>query len=398
MDNILYCNRNLKRNKYIHFFLLVAVIISTIIPSPSQSVKFIPLLLFYIPIIFQRDFYNNKRRNYLLFILIVCSLSFFAHGFLEMKDILIYFISYSFIEYFVLKKGFNIKYIYWFIVFVTIFFLFKNPNTVSYIPINNVINIYGEGTKHGTATLGNLLFIVSLYNLHYKKQLTRKYEFKWIILIIVSIYLVVFSSSRSVTLALLATILMYVSNIKTFRTKLIWIIFILFNLSTYLLENLSNYIYLFSDNTFLSEFIRIENFDTSVGVTSGRAWLWNVHINSFLENPIFGGGRKVIDFRGNDYIPWLNEIANAGSESAFTGMLACNGFIGILQILLPIYLFSKAVNKRNIIGCVIIFCCIYNTTTGVNMVNNYGYNIFYTILYFMSFKKNKIISYYYGEH
>lgn len=206
-------------------------------------------------------------------------------------------------------------------------------------------------------------------------------------------YFIFFSSSRSAVLAALATLLMLAVNWNGLKKWLTWTLFFVFNLSTYFLELLQGYTRYLNHIPVISEFIHIENFDKTAGVTSGRAWLWKYHMDTFLKYPIFGGGREYTDFAVNDYIGRLGENAHAGSESPFTGMLACNGIIGVIQICLTIFLFQRAVKAKNVLGTTIMFCCIYNTTMGMNYLNNRGVCILIIALYFMSFYDNRLLAY-----
>ena len=160
---------------------------------------------------------------------------------------------------------------------------------------------------------------------------------------------------------------------------------------TFFIEYLQDYVYLIK-NEYILDLIGAKNFK-NYGVTSGRAWLWNYHWDSFVDSPYYlGGGRDVTDFRVNDYIPSLRRKAPAGSESPFTGMIACYGIIALIQFGVLLYLSYNAIKKKNLIATCIIFIAIYNGLMGVDLTNVlYGEPILLYLLFFSSFSSNNKI-------
>lgn len=243
----------------------------------------------------------------------------------------------------------------------------------------------GESTKHGTAVIGYLLFIASLYQFTQEKLNKKTISF-----FLFSIYLIFFSTSRSVALSTAYVLIFYMINYKKIKIKVSLSFFFIIICSTFLLENLSSYTQLIGHNDILNKFIRADNFDNSIGVTSGRSWLWEYHWKTFLNTNFIGGGREAIDFKVNDFIPTINEVAKAGSESPLTGMLACYGVLGFIPLFLYFYLFYYAIKKRNLIGSCIILGNIYNALTGVNLLHCLNStNILLYLLYFQSFYISK---------
>lgn len=380
-------------NYALQLMLFFAVFTSSVIPVESATIKQIPVIAFLLCALGFRNFLKGKRIYLLTGLIIILFTSMLANGILVMKDLFLYFFSYIVIYYIVSRGGFDYRFLYLFIVLTLLWYLLKNPNTVTYIPQKMVINVYGEGTKHGTALLGTALMLPALYVCYLRWHLALRLRWSDIVCLIGGGYFIFFSSSRSAVLAVLATLLMLIVNWNGLKKWLTWTLFWVFNLSTYFLELLQGYTRYLNNIPILSDFIHVDNFDKAAGVTSGRAWLWKYHIDTFLNHPIFGGGREFTDFGVNDYIGRLGENAHAGSESPFTGMLACNGMIGLIQIGLVIYLFQRAVKAKNVLGTTIMFCCIYNTTMGMNYLINRGVCILIIALYFMSFYDNRLLVY-----
>lgn len=212
---------------------------------------------------------------------------------------------------------------------------------------------------------------------------------KDIFLLLISLYLVILSGSRSCLLALLATIILFIINRNKYKKIVTGIYFLSMILLVFFMEYLKDYIYLI-ENEFVLNLIGAEKFK-QYGVTSGRAWLWDYHWDSFINSPYFlGGGRSVTDFRVGDYIPFLRMKAHAGSESPYTGILASNGLIGLFQLSLLVYLSYIAIKKENLLATCIIFICIYNATMGVDFTNVLQANpILLFLLYFSSFNINE---------
>lgn len=378
------CNRELQQ------ILFVVALLSSIIESDSATINKIPIIIFCFYVFTFNSFFQDKRFYYLLGILILLVLSILSDGFLIAKDLFLYFVPFVVLRFIVSEGGFDYRSLYIFVAFTIIWYLLKNPTTVSYFPNNMMINVYGQGTKHGTAFLGTLLFLVAAYACYFRWKLTASINVFDVINLFLGLYLVLFSTSRSALLALLATIMMLVVNRNKYKKWLTWLIFLLFNMSTFLLESLSLILPQLNDIPFFSDFIHVDNFER-YGVTSGRAWLWQYHLNIFLNHPFWGGGRNSIDFFVGDTIGPMGEIAPAGSESPFTGYLACSGMIGLIQILLPIMLFAWAVKRENIMGSSIMFCCVYNTVMGTNYFNFVGGHILIIALFFMSFYDNRFV-------
>ena len=150
-------------NYALQLVLFLAVFISTVIPVESATIKQIPVIALFLCALGFRNFLKGKRIYLLTGLIIILFTSMLANGILVMKDLFLYFFSYIVIYYIVSRGGgFDYRFLYLFIVLTLLWYLLKNPNTVTYIPQKMVINVYGEGTKHGTALLGTALMLPAL--------------------------------------------------------------------------------------------------------------------------------------------------------------------------------------------------------------------------------------------
>lgn len=383
-----------KRNLKVLFCLFL---LSLLIPTSSATIKSIPFIVLFFYCLTQKKFLNDRLYSLLFGGCIVLSfIIFLVHGILEAKDY--FFLLYGVLCLKYLSPRYSInssdlyKYYFYILVPISIFTYFTQGGRLSYIPDANMsINICaGQSTKHGTAIIGYLLFIASLYQFDVNRINSFKISRQNFIFFIFSFYLIFFSTSRSVLLSTIYVFIFYVINYKKLYPIRSFIFLFLIIFSTFFLENLTLYMQYLGDNSFINQIIKSENFETSAGVTSGRAWLWNYHWNVFVNTDFIGGGRSSVDFKVNDFISGINEIARAGSESPITGLLACYGIFGIIPNLLYIYLFYYSIRKNNLIGGCIILGSIYNALTGINLLHSLSStNIILFLLFFQSFNMHR---------
>ena len=378
----------------IEFFIIIGLFFYNFFPTTSITLRFTLLLVFLFACLFQKRFHTVNNIRKLIFISIVTIFLILYHGLAVGKDFFIFCFGILSTSYFAKKHSFtnNIIYKYLFYVIIPLsIFNFLLYHNVFYLPFTTGhVNIIGkDATKHGTAIIGTLLFIGASFNLIKSKNNLPK---KDIIFLIIGIYFVVFSGSRSCVLAIITTIFIYIINRKKYNKTITSICFIAIISSVFFLEYLQEYVHLIKDD-FILDFIGAKNFKQH-GVTSGRAWLWDYHWDSFINSPyLLGGGRAVIDFRVGDYIPTLRIRALAGSESPYTRIIACNGIIGFFQLGILLYLSYKAIKKENLYATCLIFIIIHNTTMGVDFTNVIGANpIMIYLLYFTSFKNKNLIT------
>lgn len=340
----------------------------------------------------RKGFYEKKKQPFLaLFAALIVFVALY-YGLIEAKNFIVFMLPFLTGAYIAHKMNFTPQFCYnyylWYIIPTSLVNVATSHCEFSYIPNSlHVINICGGGTKHGTAGVGFILFIASLYNLHLSYICREKYKRKDIFFFFLSLYFTVFSSSRSYTMSLLGTLVLYWINRDSISKWKSWLIFIVCISSTYLLEMLTQYVAYFRQYPLLAQFMRADNFDNSAGVTSGRAWLWSYHMNLFCNSKLLmGDGGEHLKFGGGDYVPFLGMEAPAGSESPYTAQIACFGLLGIWMLLLLVRLFQNAINAHNLIGMCIIFCAIYNSVTGGNETSIWGAASLVYFLYYTSFE------------
>ena len=393
MDTYIRNDYKYQIQKIIEWFIILGLFYFQFIPITNISIRFIVLLVVLLSCLFQRNFYQINNYRCFIVISVITTFLTFYHGLAVAKDFFIFCFGILSIAYFSNNFSFSSKLIYKYFLFVIIplgFFNLLRYNNVFYFPFHTGhINIIGgETTKHGTAIIGTLLFVASGYNLFKQKESKSRID---IIFFIVGIYLVYFSGSRSSLLALIATIILYLINYNKYKRHITIIYFSVLVVLVFFMEYIQNYVYIIKNDWFL-DIINAENFKR-YGVTSGRAWLWDYHWDSFIDSPYFlGSGRSVTDFRVGDNIPSLRMRALAGCESPYTRILACYGLVGVFQLGILFYLTYKAMKKKNLLATCIIFICIYNTVMGVDLTNVlYANSILFYILYFSSFNKDTYI-------
>lgn len=360
-------------------------------PITNITIRFVLLLVVLFSCLFQKSFHLNNNVRLLIFIILISIFLALYHGLAVAKDFFIFCYGILSTFYIAKKYTFTGNIIYKYFVYVIIPLGVINQilyHNVYYLPFTTGhVNIIGNGaTKHWTAIVGTLLFVGSAYNIIKSKKNILYID---IVFFLLSLYLVFFSGSRSCLLALIATIILYFINRSKYKKRITILYFIVFIVSVFFMEYMKDYIYII-ENEYILDLLGAQNFK-QYGVTSGRAWLWNYHWDSFINSPyLLGGGRKFVDFRVGDYIPFLRMRVTAGSESPYTAMLACNGIIAFIPFSLLLYLSYQAIKKENLIATCIIFICIYNSVMGVDLTNVLQASpILLYLLYFSSYINKK---------
>lgn len=382
-------NRNniLQEQKRIERLIILGLFFFQFVPISNITIRFIVLFVFLLSCLFNKHFYGEYNKRYLTFIISITIFLSFYHGLAEAKDFFIFCFGILSTYYFSTNYSFSGNIIYKYFLYVIIplslfnFFVYQN---VFYLPFTNgQVNILGgESTKHGTALIGTVLFVGAGYNILTAKSIIRRID---IIFLIIGIYLVIFSGSRSCLLALFATIFLYMINRNKYRKFFTIVYFYAMIILVFFMEYIQDYVYLI-DSEFILDLIHVENFERH-GVTSGRAWLWGYHWDCFINSSyLLGSGRDSTDLFLGDFIPSLNMVAKAGSESPYTKLIACYGIIGFFMLCILIYLSHKAINKENKVATCIVFVCVYNTVMGVDLTNVLMADpILLYILYYSSF-------------
>ena len=376
--------------KIIEWFLLIGLFYFQFVPTGKISIRIILLFFVLLSCLTQKSFYLINNIRSLIIISVVTIFLTFFHGLAEAKDFFIYCFGILSISYFAKRYTLSSTLIYKYFLYVIMplsIYNFLRYHNVVYLPFDTRhINIIGgAATKHATAITGTLIFVAAGYNV--LKQNGSKY-LKDIIYLIFGIYLVFFSGSRSCLLALISTVILFIINRKRYKRFTTIIYFSVLVILVFFMEYLQNYIHLIKSD-FILDIINAENFKR-YGVTSGRAWLWDYHWDSFVNSPyLLGGGRNVTDFFVGDYIPSLRMKALAGCESPYTGILACYGVFGFIHLGILLYMIYIAIKNENILATCIIFICVYNTVMGVDLTNVLQAEpILLYLLYFSSLKSN----------
>lgn len=381
-----------QNQKIVECFIIGGLFYYHFLVTDSITLRFIILLGLLLSCLFQKSFHQVNNVRNLIFITIISIFLIIYHGLSEAKDFFIFCFGILSTSYLSRKYKFSGNLIYKFFIFVIIPLSIKNLilyGNVSYLPFSTGrINIIGNvATKHGTALVGTILFVGAIYNLLKSRGNLLK---KDIFFLVISCYFIFFSGSRSCLMALIATIILYIINYYKYRKIVTGVYFFIMILGVFFMEYMQDYVFLIK-NEWVLDIINADNFKQH-GVTTGRAWLWKYHWDSFINSPyLLGGGRDVVDFRVGDYIPFLRMRANAGSESPFTGMLACNGLIAFIQFGIIISLVYNAINKKNLLATCIIFIAIYNTIMGVNLTFVLSADaMLLLLLYFASFRNENV--------
>jgi hypothetical protein len=371
--------------------LFIIVLLSTIIghTTNSKTIIAIPYILLIFYAFRSPDFYEKKFIiPVVFFTIIVCLMSMFLHGILAAKDLFISLGGLLCTQYYVSKYKFSpqVVFMIYLLIFIPQFFyeyIVHGGDNLRYIPDNiewklNVMT--SDSTKHGTCALGFLLLSVSVFYLFIEKKKNIS-----ILFFLLSLYFIIFSGSRGGLIALLNAVSIYYVNRRKVKKYVTILLLILSILVVYSIESFM----LFFPNiesSIVSEYLKVDNLEKQEGISAGRMWLWNYHIQEFVKSNYLGGGREVVDFFGGDYVN--GEFAQAGSESPFTRLLACYGIIGILLICIYLGMFIYALNRKNIYGVFITAIAIIQTIgTGINYFNFTSYySILFFHLYFFSFK------------
>lgn len=190
------------------------------------------------------------------------------------------------------------------------------------------VNLFWGSSISRTGAFSLLVFIINFYT-------TKKNSFNYIS-IILSIYFMVFSASKTALLILIFIISIYIIK-KVMKINILYSLFpiiliILVIFSTSIIASLV----LATQNVFLIELL---NINPNHNFQRARFWLWETHLDIFKNNIFFG--------KGEFNISLLYKDALAASESKITYILARDGIWGILFVLFFIYLIYFSTKQNN---------------------------------------------------
>jgi hypothetical protein len=197
------------------------------------------------------------------------------------------------------------------------------------------IGPWGE-TYHYSASVGLVLGAVCL--VRYLR--TRRTFYVW--LLSFSVYLVVFSGTRTSYLGLAIMAVLFLLNRTRRRVVSSWLTIIAFLFILYGADVARSFIPRV-DSEAVNSLLRQNMSD----VTSGRQWLWSYHFNKLREYPLTGIGLSNTRFRIGTVIE--GERTRASNESFYTQILAAFGYFGFCLTAIHIYLITMILRNGNLL-------------------------------------------------
>lgn len=175
--------------------------LSFIIPFDSATVRYFPFFMLCLYSLILEKYWNVFRKRIFLYLFVASVLTLCFHGFLEVKDLVMFVVCLSGISYMSERFEFKPMYLY---IFFGVFILgsslihFVMRDNVTWIPYDGMINIFGVGTKHGTAIAGAILLLPTTAYLYERyKGLPVEYSLRTLIMLFVlSVYLVFFPAAE----------------------------------------------------------------------------------------------------------------------------------------------------------------------------------------------------------
>lgn len=387
-------------------FVLLLIFVVSSLKSVFNWWMYMSAFMDFILLIFcliNKDFYKGNIIN-IFFILLLCCVSLFIYDLSSSITLFYLFVGLLSCEYLANKYIIRKEFIYRLFLYVCIpvsllsFILgpyssVENTNPLSYIPVSNnewKINVLSWGaTIHGTSLIGLLIFLVSLYNIGVLQK------DKWIdkIFLILGVYFVIFSGSRGGYITFFLILILFYINRK--RIYVFYSCFILLTtiVVTYSMELLHDYVNISSTSQLVNSLLKLDYWDSTSGITSGRSWLWAYHWNLLVGSHYLGVGKDGIDIKFGE-LTNTGEVALGATESPATFLLAAYGPLGVILISIYFYMFLKALRKQNIFAILLMAMAISLLVgSGINMfVFIDPYSMLFLLLYFNSIKNNNCLN------
>lgn len=354
------------RNKIAFLIIMATMLYYQILSWFSEigrTEKLLPYLLVSLIFMLLPSFSSHKRGIMVLGTIALTFLSFSLHDLVSAKNLFIMLLS-PIVAYYiadVLHPPLRIAYYWFFLILIPYsLYAFTSIEGVFYLPNENwQVDFFGiNNTKHLMGLAGSTLVWTSVFSIKDSSSKRNQTKYYDIVLGLLGVYMLIGSTARSYILPFFViTIYLFIFRHGIKR----WIAYIYFTtaiMSTYLLESLSSYS--LKGYAIFDKLAKTDNFKLH-GVTSGRAWLWALHLKWFQSSNYIGKGSSAT-FNTGDTVD--NQIAKAASESVYTGLLAIYGFMGIVVIIAHISLFVFAVKKNNLLGSALIFFMIYVSALG----------------------------------
>ena len=351
----------------------------------GRTEKLLPYLLVSLIFMLLPSFSSHKRGIMVLGTIALTFLSFSLHDLVSAKNLFIMLLS-PIVAYYiadVLHPPLRIAYYWFFLILIPYsLYAFTSIEGVFYLPNENwQVDFFGiNNTKHLMGLAGSTLVWTSVFSIKDSSSKRNQTKYYDIVLGLLGVYMLIGSTARSYILPFFViTIYLFIFRHGIKR----WIAYIYFTtaiMSTYLLESLSSYS--LKGYAIFDKLAKTDNFELH-GVTSGRAWLWALHLKWFQDSNYLGKGESA-SFSQGEYVN--NQIAKAASESVYTGLLAIYGIVGIAVIIIHLSLFVFAVKRNNLLGSALIFFMIYVSVLGdFLMESSVPLTLFLFILYIRSF-------------
>lgn len=387
-------------------FVLLLIFVVSSLKSVFNWWMYMSAFMDFILLIFcliNKDFYKGDISK-IFFILLLCCVSLFIYDLSSSITLFYLFVGLLSCEYLANKYIIRKEFIYRLFLYVCIpvsllsFILgpyssIENTNPLSYIPVSNnewKINVLSWGaTIHGTSLIGLLIFLVSLYNIGVLQK------DKWIdnIFLVLGVYFVVFSGSRGGYITFFLILILFYINRK--RIYVFYSCFILLTtiVVTYSMELLHDYVNISSTSQLVNSLLKLDYWDSTSGITSGRSWLWAYHWNLLVGSHYLGVGKDGIDIKLGE-LTNTGEIAPGATESPATFLLAAYGPLGVILISIYFYMFLKALRKQKIFAILLMAMAISLLIgSGINMfVFIDPYSMLFLLLYFNSMKNSNCLN------
>jgi hypothetical protein len=347
---------------YFIFYIVLAITFYNYEYIRIQHLVLLPFILLYIFKQFIKLIKNKINVNYIsILILTILILEFIILKFRDAAYQLYFLTSFLAVYNYFKDKTINIstikKIVIISILLVPILRIMgfeEGQNILTLVPTKDnhwIINFGAPGqTLHLAAYLSGLFFISEFYRF----KLGAKNYF----ILIVAIYLLIFTISRSVWLATSASIIyiFYFRKAHSYEKLFPILILVFFITIIYSSPFIIDLIPLLRN-----EFMRTQADD----ISAGREFLWKWHYQLFTEN-IFGHGREYLDqFSKGDVVN--GKVIPAWSESYFTYNFAEIGIFAFANIFYYFYVVMIMVKKRNPFKISIALFAVL-TTVGSSLV------------------------------
>jgi hypothetical protein len=227
-------------------------------------------------------------------------------------------------------------------------------------------------TYHYTSDLAQILLVAGAsYYLGTKR-------IRYLVIGLIGCYLLLFAGSRGAYIAALSMMAMYFANRNKRRVLASWLILLSTIVTVYGSELIGEYLPRVEGNQVLAALTRLNSSEKS-GISAGRSWLWQYHLNVFEQKPLRGAGTDRVSFRVGDTVN--GRIASAGSESFYTQVLASYGMFGFFFMALHLYLFGRCIRHPDIIKLLLCTIAIVNTASNSMLEVLYVPATFFIVAY-----------------